>query len=59
MHFDQLDQILDTEVGERHNAVVADPEYPYQAVFGLHLGGDVEQPILVFAEVCSDLAVVT
>jgi hypothetical protein len=51
MHFDQLDQILDTEVGERHHRVVADPGDPYQAVFGLHLGGDVEQPILIFAEV--------
>ena len=34
----------------------ADPVDPYQAVFGLHFGGDVEQPILVLTEFFGDLA---
>jgi hypothetical protein len=34
VHFDELDQALDPEVGERHDALVADPMDPDHAIFG-------------------------
>jgi len=54
VHFDEFNQTLDSEVGERRNAVFADPIDPDHAVFGFHLHGDVEEPVLVFAKVLGD-----
>jgi hypothetical protein len=56
VHFDEIDQALDSEVGKRLNAVFADPIDPDHAVFGFHLHGDVEEPVLVFAEILGDAA---
>jgi hypothetical protein len=44
MDFDEIDESLDSEVGEGHRAVVADPVDPYHAVFDVHFVGDVEPP---------------
>ena len=54
MHFDEIDEVLDSEVGERHDAVFADAVDPDHAVFGFHFVGDVEEPVLVFAEILGD-----
>ena len=54
MDLDELDQALNSEVGERHDAVFADPVDPYQAVLGFHLGCDVVEPILALAELLRD-----
>ena len=54
MHFDELDQTLNTEVGERQDAVFADAIDPDDAVLDFHFVGNVRQPILVFAELFCD-----
>ena len=38
---DQLDEVFDAEVGERHDAVVAEAVDPDHAVFGVHFIGDI------------------
>lgn len=51
---DELDQVFDSEVGERLNAVLSDaidPDYP---VLDLHFYSELAQPIFVFAEVLGD-----
>ena len=32
MDFDEFDEVLDSEVGERHHAIVAHPKDPYHAL---------------------------
>jgi hypothetical protein len=54
MHCNQLDQALDSKVGERHYAILTDPENPDHAVFDFHFAGDVEQLVFAFAEVLGD-----
>jgi hypothetical protein len=54
MDFDELDQALNSEVGECHDAVFADPIDPYQAVLGFHVGCDVVEPVLALAEFPGD-----
>jgi len=52
--FDEVDEVLDSEVGEGHHAVVADAIDPYHAVFDIHFVGDIGEPALVFSEVLGD-----
>jgi hypothetical protein len=54
VHFDELEQALDAEVGERQDAVFADAIDPDDAVLYFHFVGDVPQPIHVFAELFGD-----
>jgi len=54
MHFDELDQTLNTEVGERQDTVFADAIDPDDTVLDFHFVGNVPQPILVFAELFGD-----
>jgi hypothetical protein len=54
VHFDEIDQVLDSKIGERHNAVLADPADPDHAVLDFHLHGDVEEPILIVAKILGD-----
>ena len=54
VHFDQLDEVLDAEVGERHDAVFSDPLDPDHPILDFHFIGDVRQPVFAFAEVLGD-----
>jgi hypothetical protein len=54
VHFDELGQVLDAEVGERQDAVFSDPVDPDNAVLDFHFIGDVRQPVFAFAEVLGD-----
>ena len=54
VHFDQLDEVLDAEVGERHDAVFSDPVDPDDPILDFHFIGDVRQPVFAFAEVLGD-----
>ena len=51
MDFDEIDEVFDSEVGERHHAVVGIRIDPDDAVFDVHLIGDIEQPGFAFAEI--------
>ena len=51
---DELHQGLDAEVGKRHDAFVSDAVDPDEPVLGVHLIGDVPQPVLVFPEVLGE-----
>ena len=51
MHLGELDQVLDSEVGERQDAVFSDAIDPDDTVLDFHFIGDVPQPILVFFEI--------
>ena len=51
MHLDELDQVLNSEVGERQDPVFSDAIDPDDTVLDFHFIGDVAQPILVFAEI--------
>jgi hypothetical protein len=51
---DQLDEAVDAEVGEGHDAVVFEAVDPDHAVFGLHFESDVEEEVDVFAEFLGD-----
>ena len=51
---DRLNEAVDAEVGEGHDAFVAEAENPDEAVLGLHFDGDVEQEVDVLAEVFAD-----
>ena len=52
---DQLDEVFDSEVGERLDAVFSDAIDPDDAILDFHFVGDVREPIFVFAEVFRDL----
>ena len=54
VHPDELDQVFDTEVGERLDAIFSDAIDPDDAVLDLHFTGDVPQPVFVLAEVLGD-----
>ena len=54
MEPDKLNQVLDSEVGERHDAIFTDAIDPDEAVLGIHFIGDVAQPVLIFAEMLGD-----
>jgi hypothetical protein len=47
---DQLDEAVDAEVGESHDALVFERLDPDYAVFRVHFYGDVEEEAGVFAE---------
>lgn len=51
---DELDEVFDSEVGERLDAVFSDAIDPEAAILGVHFAGDVRRPVLVLAEVLSD-----
>ena len=55
VHLDELDQALNSEVGERQDPVFSDAIDPDDIVFDFHFIGDVPQPILVFSEIPGDL----
>src|SRR5258705_10142999 len=48
---DELDQVLDSEVGERQGGIFSDSINPDDTVLDVHLIGDIAQPAFVFAEV--------
>ena len=52
---DKLDEVFNSEVRKRHNAIFSDAIDPDDAVLGIHFVGDVMQPVFVFAEVLRDL----
>ena len=54
---DQLDEILDTEVGEREDAIVVKAVDPYDAILDLHFKGDVVQQVYI-AEVSGEQSMV-
>ena len=54
MELDKLDEVFNSEVGKRHDAVISDAIDPDDAVLGIHFVGHVPQPVFVFAEVLSD-----
>lgn len=54
MHLDELHQVLDPEVGERHDTVFADAIDPDDAVLDVHFIGDIPQPIFVLTELLGD-----
>jgi hypothetical protein len=56
VHFDEIDQVFDSEVGERDYAVISEAVDPNHAVLGLHIVGYIEEPVLVFAEILGDAA---
>jgi hypothetical protein len=51
---DKLDEVFNSEVGKRHDAVFSNAVDPDDAILSVHFIGDVPQPIFVFAEVLSD-----
>ena len=51
---DKLDEVFNSEVGKRHDAVFSNAIDPDDAVLGIHFVGDAVQPVFVFAEVLSD-----
>jgi hypothetical protein len=53
--FDQIDQVFDAEVGERHLALVVGAIDPDHAVLGLHFNSYIEQPVFVFAKFPGDV----
>jgi hypothetical protein len=54
VHLDELDQILDSKVGERHDAIFANTLDPDNAILDFHFIGNVVQPVLVFTQVLGD-----
>ena len=55
VHLDELDQALNSEIGERQDPVFSDAIDPDDTVLDFHFIGDVPQPILVFSEIPGDL----
>src|SRR6476660_1791375 len=55
VHLDELDQALNSEVGERQDPVFSDAIDPDDTVLDFHFIGDVPPPILVFFEIPGDL----
>ena len=51
---DQVDEAVDAEVGEGHDAFVSEAQHPDEAVLRLHFDGDVEEEVDVLAEVFGD-----
>jgi hypothetical protein len=51
---DELHQVLDPEVCERHDAVLTDAIDPNDGVLDFHFVNDVRQLILVFPELPGD-----
>ena len=51
VHPNELDQVFDTEVGERLDAIFSDAIDPDETVLDLHFTGDIPQPVFVLAEV--------
>ncbi len=51
---DQLDEVFDSEVGEGHDAVVAEAKDADHAVFCVHCIGDLIKPFDAFAELLGD-----
>ena len=51
VHPDELDEVFDTEVGERLDAIFSDAIDLDDTVLDLHFTGDVPQPVFVLAEV--------
>src|SRR6056297_516270 len=49
VHFDEAAQVSDPERGECEDAVVAGAADPDHAIFGLHVDGEIEEPIDGFA----------
>jgi arginyl-tRNA synthetase len=49
-----IDQVFDTEVGERLDTVFSDAIDPDDAILDLHFVGDVPQPVFVLAEILGD-----
>ena len=54
MDCDEFAEIFDTEVGEGHDAIIAEIVDPNQAVFGFHLHGDLPMPLLVRSQLFGD-----
>jgi hypothetical protein len=54
VHFDEVDQGLDSEVGERHRAVVVVPVHPDDSIFDVHLVSDVKEPVHALAKFLRD-----
>jgi hypothetical protein len=50
VHFDEVCEGLDTEVRECHDPIVGVPVDPNDAVFGVHLFGDLMEPVDALAE---------
>ncbi|MEY9181297.1 hypothetical protein [Bradyrhizobium sp. USDA 313] len=53
MHPDELRQVFDAEVGERHD-LITHTINPDDAILRVHSVGHVPDPVLVFAEVFCD-----
>ncbi|MCA6120252.1 hypothetical protein J6524_36345 [Bradyrhizobium sp. WSM 1738] len=51
LHTNELDQVFDSEVGERPDAIFSYAIGPDDAALDLHFIGDVPQPVFVLAEV--------
>ena len=54
MDFDEIDEVVDSEVGQGQNGFFADAIDPYDAVLGVHFVGDVSEPVFVFTELFGD-----
>ena len=54
MHFDEIREGLDSEVRECHHTVVCIPVDPDDAVFRVHLIGDLMEPVHALAEFLRD-----
>src|SRR5258705_9443125 len=54
MHLDEFNQILDSEAGERYDAVLFDAINPDKAILIFHSTGTVTQPVFLFAEIVRD-----
>ena len=54
MQFDELDQVLNAEVGERQDPVFSDAIDPNDTVLDFHFVGDIPEPILIFSEILGD-----
>jgi hypothetical protein len=54
VHLDEVREGLDAEVRECHHTVVAVPVDPDDAVFGVHLVGDIMEPVHILAEFPGD-----
>ena len=54
MDFDQFDQTVNAEVGEGHDALLAEALDPDQPVFGLHFDGHVGEKPNIFAQLFGD-----
>jgi hypothetical protein len=51
---EELDQGLDTDVGECHDAIVSGGEDPDETIFGIHLIRDIPRLVLIFSGIIRD-----